>query len=68
MAVPKKKISKSKRKIRLYIKKLAMNKYTKCKFCANFLKLHINCTSKKQCNLDKSNYTNIIEKNSLNIL
>jgi len=70
MAVPKKKISVMRRKKRLQSQKLKMQNYTQCNSCSNFIKLHVECPAclVGQNYNNKNFYTNILERNSLNIL
>jgi len=71
MAVPKKKVSVMRRKKRLQSQKLKMQNYIQCDSCSNFIKLHVKCPP--NCSLgqnynSKNYFTNIVERNSLNIL
>ena len=62
MAVPKKKLSVSRRKIRLNSRKKALGFYTQCDKCLSFIPLHRKCT----CESNKS--TNLINKYNLDFL
>lgn len=51
MAVPKKKISVSRKKTRLNSIQLKMQNYTQCNKCSNFIPLHRICSSCKDDSL-----------------
>ena len=59
MAVPKKKISFSRKKTRFNSFQLKTKKYSQCNLCFNFIELHRICS----CNIDSSS-TNILTKYS----
>lgn len=64
MAVPKKKVSVSRKKTRLNAIRYKMHNYTQCNKCLNFIPLHRRCSS---CELDSMS-TNIINKYNANFL
>jgi len=63
MAVPKKKVSVSRKKIRLNSIRYKMYNYTQCNKCLNFIPLHRKCSCERH-----SLSTNIINKYNTNFL
>lgn len=62
MAVPKKKISVSRKKTRLYTKRYTLKYFTKCVNCSDFVSLH------RRCSCDTKNTTNLVNKYNLDFL
>ena len=67
MAVPKKKVSVSRKRTRLNSIQHKMKNYTQCNKCLNFIPLHRRCSSRETCELDAMS-TNIINKYNTNFL
>lgn len=62
MAVPKKKLSVSRKKIRLNSRRYNLINYIQCDKCLNFTLLH------RRCSCDRNNSTNIVSKYNLDFL
>lgn len=67
MAVPKKKVSVSRKKTRLNAIRYKMHNYTQCNKCLNFIPLHRQCSSCKTYELSSVS-TNILNKYNANFL
>jgi ribosomal protein L32 len=64
MAVPKKKVSVSRRRLRNLNMRMKALKYTQCKNCFNFVPLHRKCSDSEHCYYS----TNLINKYNSNFL
>lgn len=64
MAVPKKKVSVSRKKVRLKTKRYLLQNYKQCNSCLNFVPLHRRCSDDSNCNYS----TNLENKYNLDFL
>ena len=55
MAVPKKKISVSRKKTRLNSVRFKMQNYTQCSKCLNFIQLHRKCSCSQELSINEYN-------------